>query len=182
MDVRPLCWGDARAYYQNATRSVEMLTDLFRQCIVGFDGTPSQVATLPAGRATLLERAILEASELDEEEDDVEGGSPTPNPRAEDEEPAEHSVMAGPAANDRATDQLDEYTEADLVYQLHQQGYTFLTACRLLIPEIELLMEGVKRANQRKERESENTDDPDAQGQSSDMQGNRGATHGDHLW
>lgn len=182
MDIRPLCWGDARAFYQNATRSVEMLADLFQMCIVNFDGSAKQVAALPAGRASLLERAILEASELDEEEDGVEGESPTPNPTLEDEEPAEHSVMAGPAANDRATDQLDEYTEADLVYQLHQQGYTFLDSCRLLIPEIELLMEGVKRSNKRQERERENADSPDAQSQPEDMQGNRGATHGDHLW
>lgn len=159
-----------------------MLSDLFRQCVIGFDPTPEQVARFPAGRATLIERAILEASELQQEEEVEEDGSDGSNPGLNDEEPAEHSVMAGPEANNRAEDQLDDYTEADLVYQLHQQGYTFMTAPRLLIPEIDLLMEGVDRQNRRKQEAAEDNDGPDAQGQKQGMQGNRGATHSDHLW
>lgn len=159
-----------------------MLSDLFSQCVIGFDPTPEQVARFPAGRATVIERAILEASELQQEEDAEDDGSDDANPGVEDEDPAEHSVMAGPAANEQATDQLDDYTEADLVYQLHQQGYTFMTAPRLLIPEIELLMEGVDRHNRRQQEATDENGGPDAQGQAGDMQGNRGATHSDHLW
>lgn len=175
LQVKPLRWGDARALYQNRERDVGMLAELFSTCLP-VDLQPDDVAQLPAGRADTVERAILEASDMIGEGDDGEG---EPTPRADDAEPAEHSVMSGPAANERAEDSLNEHTEADLIYQLHEHGYTFQSASGLLVAEIDTLMEGIDRANRRQQKEQ---DSQKSGSSDSGMHGNRGGAHGDALF
>lgn len=157
-----------------------MLAELFNITLVSFDADAETIAEWPAGRAGVLERAVLEASGLfnEDDADTIGGNDPTP----EDDSPAEHSVMAGPAANERAGESLDEMTEADLVYQLHQQGYTFREASGLLIPEIDLLMDGVERANRRQEKEQEKSESSQQSAGTGGMKGNRGGAHGNALW
>lgn len=175
LNVRPLRWGDAKALYTNCDHSPDMLAALFQLTVEGVDPSPDDIRAWPAGRAGSIERAVLKASGmLDRVDDDTDDEG--------DDDPAEHSVMAGPEANERAQDALDEHTEADLIYQLHQQGYTFTDAARLLIPEIDILMEGIDRANQRQEKKREESENSTQSGATGGMKGNAGGDRSDTLW
>lgn len=175
LHIRPLRWGDAKALYTNREHSPSMLAQLFRLTVEGINPDADDIRAWPAGRAGSIERAVLKASGmLDRVDNDSDG--------EDDDPPAEHSVMAGPEANDRAQDALDEHTEADLIYQLHQQGYTFTDAARLLIPEIDTLMEGIDRANRRQEKQREESEKNTQSGATGGMKGNAGGDRSDTLW
>lgn len=176
LNVRPLRWGDAKALYTNRDHSPSMLAALFQVTVEGLNPDAGDIRAWPAGRAGSIERAVLKASGmLDRVDDDTDDGE-------DDDDPAEHSVMAGPEANERAQDALDEHTEADLIYQLHQLGYSFDGAARLLIPEIDILMEGKDRANRRQEKKREESENSTQSGATGGMKGNAGGDRSDTLW
>lgn len=178
LHIRPLRWGDAKALYNNREHSPSMLAQLFRLTVEGLNPDAGDIRAWPAGRAGSIERAVLKASGMLDRVDDSDDSDDS----EDDDDPAEHSVMAGPEANERAQDALDEHTEADLIYQLHQQGYTFTDAARLLIPEIDTLMEGIDRANRRQEKQREESENNTQSGASGGMKGNAGGDRSDTLW
>lgn len=183
-----------------------MLSGLFQSCLVGWENCdPSNVANLPAGLAETLERAILKASDLlngaSEDADssanvtDTVTSDEDTDETEDDQPPAEHSVMSGEEADkhDQVSDELDEFTEADLMYQLHEMGYTYPEISQLIIPELDELMDGLERSNQRQkekqEEAKENTSNGSTPGKgatgggtNANMQGNRGGAHGDILF
>ena len=87
---------------------------------------------------------------MDNEDDEDDDG--IKNPRPDDYEVPEHSLIASgedlsPAQN------LSEYRESDTIHSLVERGLSLEEVNRLLIPEIELLNEVAERANRRQKKE-----------------------------
>lgn len=111
------------------------------------------------GLPGVLELAVCKASGLlhgDDDEDDEE----------------DQGMFAPP---EQAVSKAAEYRECDLIHTLHQHGYTYDTIYPLLIPEIDELMDGAERAEQRDGGGGKGSGDAPAQG-------NRGGSHANDLW
>ena len=154
--LRPLQYGDAVRFYENREPDARMLAGLFRRTLPGFETvTAADVRSMVAGLPPLLEYAIVsasgllqsdrEADALQSDEDDLYEGYDVPEPRAM--APEEGS------AQEEAVATLDEFDESDLIDFLYRKGETMESIYRLLMPEIDQIMQGHERTQQRKERQ-----------------------------
>lgn len=154
--IRPLQYGDTIRYTE-AKRTPGLMAQLFSQTLVGFDITPEDVRDMRPEIPSHIERAILEASELLDDDDGEEEDAP-----GDDIEYREDSVFGDP------TDTSDDITQDDVVFWLHERGYTFGEVYQLLLPEIDQLKEGFSRYQDRRETEEVGSSDTTAHGNRGD--------------
>lgn len=165
ISVRPLPYGSIIRFFENsAGESPTRSAALFRRALVGCESvTADIVGQFPVGLPRRLEGAIVAASEFGDDQAKP-GGSP------------EEEEGGGMFAPPEESTELTEYREADLIHTLTERGYTLPDIYGLLIPEIELLNEGAKRAETRRDDGTErNQTSPPARG-------NRGGSHAADLW
>lgn len=113
-----------------------------------------------AGVPQLIEYAICLASSLVGGEADAE----------EDDTDAEEMGMFAPP--EEAVETAEEYRECDLIHALHSKyNYTFDEIYRTLTPEIDILLDGAERAEERRD------DGGDGGSTSPPAEGNRGGSH-----
>ena len=109
----------------------------------------ADVAGFRLGFDAWLEYAVLLASGMtdrdDSEDEDVFA-------KPDEYETPEHSIMAS-GDDPSPTQDLSEYRESDTIHALHEQGYTYEAIDRLLIPELDTVIEGAQRARRREQRE-----------------------------
>lgn len=117
-----------------------MLAAIFRLAYPALEGVTAQdVQNMRPGLPDVLEVAVLIASGLTDDEDEDD----------EDDEPEyENSIFA---AHNDAKQKAETFEEADIVHMLHENGYRYDEIYRLLIPEIDLLVEGAERHHERRE-------------------------------
>lgn len=155
-------YGDVIEWYENTDgRDPEMLAAVFRLAYPALEGVTAQdVRDMRPGLPDVLEAAVLVASGLTGDADEDE----------EDDEPEfEDSIFA---AHNKAEQKTEQFEEADVVHMLHERGYTYDSLYRLLIPEIDLLVEGAERHEERSD--SPSAEASDSSGSNGVVDGNRG--------
>ena len=112
--------------------------------------TAEDVAGFRLGFDAWLERAVLLASGMTDR-DDSEDEDDDVFAKPEEYEAPEHSLMAS-GADPSPTQDLSEYRESDTIHALTDLGYTIEEIDRLLIPELDTVIEGAQRAREREQR------------------------------
>lgn len=140
MKIRPLQYGDVIEHYENTDgRTPDQLAAVFRLAYPALeDVTAQDVQNMRPRIPDVLETAALVASGLTGRDDESE----------DDADEFEDSIFA---AHNKAERKTEQYEESDVVHMLHERGYTYDEIYRLLIPEIDLLVEGAERHEDRSE-------------------------------
>lgn len=168
ISVCPLQYGNIIRWYENwPVQSLERWAALFRTALPGCeDLTAEDVGRMPAGLPATLEYAITVASDL------VDRDGPD---EADDEDDEEDMGMFAPP--EEAVEKAEEYKECDLYFALHQHNETYREFYQMLVPELDALLEGADRANDR----NGSGDGETSSGTSGPVDGNRGGSH-TSLW
>lgn len=164
ISIRPLQYGDIIRWYENwPVQSLERWAALFRTALPGCEDLSAEdVGRMPAGLPATLEYAITVASHLV----DRDG--------LDDEEDEEDMGMFAPP--EEAVEKAEEYKECDLYFALHQHNETYREFYQMLVPELDALLEGANRADDRS-----GSGDGETSGTGGPAEGNRGGSHTD-LW
>ncbi len=169
ISVRPLQYGNVIRFFENwKEQSHERTAALFRVAVPGLEEFQAEdVGEMLPSLSRVIEHAICRASGLvdapEEDDDDLD----------EEETPEDAGMFSPP---EEALESATEYRECDTIDTLHELGYTIEDVYALLLPEIDLILEGAGRREQRKE----SSDSSSSTG--APAQGNRGGSHASELW